>query len=135
MLTPDELDHLRDDADRANRFMRTSLDIHLGDLLALLEAAGARDRLAAAIERVRELHAPYTIGVLTGHCAAEACDHEDDDCPTQELEYCAGCDEIVKAADCYYYMERDGSRLTAYPCPTIRALDGSPDRYRQGVAS
>ena len=122
MLTPDELDHLRDDAERASRFMRTSLDIHLGDLLALLDAAGERDRLAAAIERVRELHVPYTTGVLTGDCAAEACDHEDD-CPTQELEYCAGCDELAEAADCYY-MERD-ARLTAYPCPTIRALSGS----------
>ena len=82
------------------------------------------DRLAAAIERVRELHVPYTTGVLTGDCAAEACDHEDD-CPTQKLEYCAGCDEIAEAADCYY-MERD-ARLTAYPCPTIRALNGSPE--------
>ena len=124
MLTPDELDHLRDDAERASRFMRTSLDIHLGDLLALLDAAGERDRLAAAIERVRELHVPYTTGVLTGDCAAEACDHEDD-CPTQTFEYCAGCDELAEAVDCYY-MERD-ARLTAYPCPTIRALNGSPE--------
>ena len=74
---------------------------------------------AAAIQRVRELHVPYTTGVLTGDCAAEACDHEDD-CPTQTFEYCAGCDELAEAVDCYY-MERD-ARLTAYPCPTIRAL-------------
>lgn len=100
------------------------VNINSRTLLALLDAADERDRLAAAIERVRELHVPYTTGVLTGDCAAEACDHEDN-CPTQKFEYCAGCHEIAEAADCYY-MERD-ARLTAYPCPTIRALDGSPE--------
>ena len=81
--------------------------------------ADERDQMAAAVERVRALHVPYTTGVLTGDCAAEACDHEDE-CPTQKFEYCAGCHEIAEGADAYY-MERN-ARLTAYPCATIRAL-------------
>jgi chorismate mutase len=68
---------------------------------ALIKLMGERDRLAAQVARVRERHTPY-------------------DTPNDVVaQRCRGC--IAG------YNPQDGALVNcAYPCPTIRALDGDP---------
>lgn len=91
-LTPERLDLIRSSC----RYSVATSDkyplITMGaaDVLALLDAAAERDRLAEAVERVRALHAPYY--------------------PLRDgRAYCGVC---------------EGDEFVAYPCATIRALDG-----------
>ena len=69
------------------------------DVLALLDAADERDRLAAAVERVQALH------VGSWGCGNPSHTNPDVGCPDCFME-CDDCGE-------------------AHPCPTLRALDGT----------
>ena len=89
--------------------------------LALLDAADERDRLAAAVERVRAIHAPSPVFMRADECGHDPEDHDEIesitgavlcwDSPTGEF-YCTACggDPI--------------DELPAHPCATIAALDG-----------
>ncbi len=79
-----------------------------------------------ATERVRALHHSITERVITGDCAAEDCDHESVlDCPTIPLDVCAHCAEVAEHARFYALEAPEVWDLITYPCPTIRALDGT----------
>lgn len=81
----------------------------------------SRDR--CGIQRVRELHQPRTIQVVYGDCAAEECSHEEAwECPTRDFQQCVECDRIADESNTYYTENR--ADIAAYPCPTIRALEG-----------
>ena len=97
-------------------------------LRALLDAADERDTLAAAVERVREMHVPFRI---YGECECEDTTtpgHVDIEevGTTCNLLYAAcrecctsGADIRYQTEDCAYgHDHRD-----AY-CPTVAALDG-----------
>ena len=83
--------------------------------------AARRDRLAAAVERVRAIHAPSPVFMRADECGHDPEDHDEIesitgavlcwDSPTGEF-YCTACggDPI--------------DELPAHPCATIRALDG-----------
>ena len=75
-------------------------------LPALLDAAAERDALAAKVARVRALHAS------SGTAESQGYDGEGE--YGLIAPYCTGCE----ASDEY---------ATAWPCPTIRALDATPD--------
>ena len=94
-------------------------------MLALLDAAAERDRLAEAVERVRALHGPRVVQVLGATCSAEECDHEDA-CPLVDYAVCGHCYDVGAGARPYAY--EDG-RLqdVAHPCATYRALDATPE--------
>ena len=73
------------------------------------------------IKAVEALHRPRIEDALTGDCAAEECDHEDE-CPTAEFMVCAECWRMSEEADAYF-MERSLAPVL-YPCPTAQALRG-----------
>ena len=76
----------------------TSVVVPTRTLLALLDAAAERDRLAEAVERVRALHIAHD---CTSHAGtATICAHRPG--------ICLAC-------------------LKPLPCPTIRALDTTPE--------
>ena len=77
----------------------------------------------ARASAMRELHAPRDEQVIDGDCAAEECDHEDG-CPTRSFTVCTECYRMVEESNRYF--GEDGVSSVAYPCPTIRALDGAP---------
>ena len=95
------------------------------EVLALLDAADERDRLAAAAERVRALHRPGDIMTW-----AEDCDdpdgHEWTDDPRGGGMLCA--DEITGTycMGCAPDYTPDVSDYP-HPCPTLRTLDGTDD--------
>ena len=76
-------------------------------------------------DHIRELHKCRTEQVITGSCAAGECDHEYE-CPTVPFEVCAECWRISEEADAYF-VERS-IESAAYPCRTIKALDGWDDK-------
>lgn len=102
--------------------MKTEIEECLSRELEV-EAAAERDDLRAKVERVEALHASRTIQVTFGECATEECDHEDE-CPTAPFQQCIECDRIADGANAYYGEGHVG--LTAWPCPTLRALRGQP---------
>ena len=108
--------------------LRAHVDTHRGPdwddatgwsvLAALVDERG---RLAAAVERVRAIHAPSPVFMRADECGHDPEDHDEIesitgavlcwDSPTGEF-YCTACggDPI--------------DELPAHPCATIRALDG-----------
>ena len=101
------------------------------EVLALLDAADERDRLAASAERVRALH--RIVGIY------DECDCSDEAKTEGHLDvYEVGttcnklydvCDECCRNSgyqteDCANYHEHLGE---THPCATIRALDGTDD--------
>ena len=101
------------------------LTIPRDDVLALLDAAAERDRLAEAVERVRVLHGPRVVQVLGATCSAEECDHEDA-CPLVDYAVCGHCYDVGDGSHpCAY--EEGGLQDVAHPCATYRALDTTPD--------
>ena len=133
-LTPEKLAELRRAAlieghDAAH--YPTSVVVPTRTLLALLDAAGERDALAAKVERVRALHRAFGI--------YDECDCDDPDPATHldvddvgltcNLMYrvCAECclDDVYQTEGCASYHAH---RLDEdYHCPTIRALDEEAD--------
>ena len=86
------------------------------------EIIAAHDAEAVACcNRVRELHKCRTEHVLAGSCAAEECDHWDE-CPTVEFDVCAECWRVGEESDPYF--GEYSLDAVAYPCPTIRAIEG-----------
>ena len=72
-------------------------------------------------DRVRELHKRRTEQVITGDCAAGGCEHWDE-CPTVQFDVCAECYRVAEESDpCCGVYSHDA---VAYPCPTIKAIDG-----------
>ena len=94
-------------------------------VLALLDAAAERDRLAEAVERVRALHGPRVVQVLGATCSAEECDHEDA-CPLVNYAVCGHCYDVGDGTHPYAY-EEGGLQDVAHPCATYRALDATPE--------
>lgn len=104
-------------SENAEYIAAVSPDVVLGILDALNAAEAERDRLAAAVERVRALH--YAADNDASHtpvcetCHGKAGVHE------------CGCwadeDRVPVCGHC-----REGHKFVAvpWPCPTIRALDG-----------
>ena len=101
-------------------------------LPALLDAAAERDALAVKVERVRALHRP--VGIYD-ECAcsdeAKAEGHEDVEevgltC-NRMYTVCAECcrDDVYQTEDCASYHDHKPDE--AHHCPTIRALDTTPD--------
>ena len=74
--------------------------LHSAERLA--EVAAERDALAASVARVRELHAPRPYADADLRTVS----------PSLPAEVCGSC-----------WMHSDSA--VPYPCPTIRALDGS----------
>ena len=103
----------------------TSVVVPTRTLLALLDAAAERDRLAEAVERVRALHGPRVLQVLGATCFAEECDHEDA-CPLVDYTVCGHCYDVGDGAHPYAY-EEGGLQDVAHPCATYRALDATPE--------
>jgi len=78
--------------------------------------------LAAAVERVRALHAPVTERVIQPLCAGQTCDHDDpDECLTTEV-LCRACATIASEVDDTYYVVDE----VTWPCATARALGVAP---------
>ncbi|XAL85138.1 hypothetical protein RSPPQCQH_CDS0087 [Mycolicibacterium phage phi1_186001] len=78
------------------------------------------ERLRAQETRIRELHRPITLEVIT---CGEDCEHEDEkDCPRNDLEVCNHCYNAAIEVDSYY-GEHGITKDVAYPCSTIAALD------------
>lgn len=76
----------------------------------------------ATIQRVRDLHRPRDEQCITGaECLREVCEHENE-CPTEPVPTCVACRELAEIGNPYY--GEDGIAEIAYPCETIRALDG-----------
>ena len=100
-------------------------------LRALLDAADERDRLAAAVERVRALHPRGTVEMITAtDCVNEDCDdpegHQWVDDPHGGGMLCG--DEIA-GTYCIGCAPDDATDMSDYPhpCATRRALDGADD--------
>ena len=101
------------------------MSILLDETTTLLDAADERDRLAAAVERVRAIHAPSPVFIRADECGHDPEDHDEIesitgavlcwDSPTGEF-YCTACggDPI--------------DELPTHPCPTIHALDGTDEK-------
>ena len=100
----------------------------------IIDAADERDKLAAAVERVRALH--RTVGIF------DECDCDDDAKAEGHLDiYEVGltcnklydiCDECCRddgyqTEECADY-HRHGLPDEAYLCATIRALDGTDEK-------
>ena len=107
-------------------------ELAAAELPAILDAAAERDALAAAVERVRALHRP--VGIYDEcECSdeAKAEGHEDveDIGLTCNRMYtvCAECcrDDVYQTEDCASYHDHKPDE--AHHCPTIRALDTTPD--------
>lgn len=92
----------------------------------VLELVAEHRAALARIARVGALHQPRLIQVITGDCALGECEHEEvDECPTVPFKQCVACDELADAINTYYAEEQ--GRITAWPCPTVRALtEGEP---------
>ena len=89
-----------------------------------LELVAAHRAALSRIARVEAIHAPRSIQVVTGDCALGECEHTDE-CPTVPFEQCVACDELAETVNTYY-VEALGF-VTAWPCPTVRALaEGEP---------
>lgn len=86
---------------------------------ALSDCTGDVPRLLAAVRAVERLHQRFTIPVITGECAKEECDHEDD-CPTIPYDTCQECYRLLE--DAYPYFAESGVEAVAYPCPTVLSL-------------
>ena len=67
-------------------------------------------RLRDAISAVRKLHREVTIEEFDLECVLGTCGHKLK-CPTLVVKGCAHC----------------GADVDPYPCPTIRALDATPE--------
>ena len=98
------------------RAVRNQVVQQAADMIA--ECERAESRLTA----VRALHAPREEQAITGDCAEEECNHEDW-CPTIQYEVCAECYRVAEESDRYF--GEYSLDYVAYPCPTIRALDGA----------
>lgn len=109
------------DARETAEFIAASRQAVPALLDALDQVERERDEAEAAVQRVRDLHAPRVEEAITGACAEEECDH-DGPCPTTPFTVCAECWRIAEASD-PYFSER-GIHAVLYPCPTMRALDG-----------
>ena len=93
------------------------------EVAAILEANARADQAEARIKAVRDLHSPSDEQVIMGDCAAEECDHQEiEDCPTEPFTVCAECYRAAIELNPYYGEQ--GVDDVAWPCPTIRALDG-----------
>ena len=98
------------------------------DLTALLDEMQARcdaartdlPRLIAAVRAVLKTHRPETQYALSGACALEECDHEDE-CPGSPIVVCAHCYRVGQQAHRYAY-EAGGVESVIYPCPTIAVV-------------
>ena len=134
-LTPEKLAELRRAAlieghDAAH--YPTSVVVPTRTLLALLDAAGERDALAAKLDAVRALHRP--VGIYDEcECSdeAKAEGHEDVEevgltC-NRMYTVCAECcrDDVYQTEDCANYHDHKPDE--AHHCPTIRALDGGAE--------
>lgn len=86
------------------------------EILGLL---ASHDELQARVGKVRALHNPgeRVESVIPSGCIYGECEH-DGECPEEEVIPCVECSQIASAVD-------GGEYFIPYPCPTIRALDGS----------
>jgi chromosome segregation ATPase len=90
------------------------------DSIATAERVMAeRDRLAAQVQRVRDLHQSIPASVLAWACHQDTCTGHESGCPEIEVQVCAECDEIRGEHD-------DEGSVKPWPCPTIEALS-TPD--------
>lgn len=89
-----------------------------------VEAERERDEARAEVERVRELHAKKEVEAVTGECADDTCEHEDN-CPTHPFEVCIACWNLCEES--YPYFGELGISQVLYPCPTIQAFEGEND--------
>ena len=124
MLTPERRAELREYAAGIVGVEQKSMLARPAEMLALLDAADERDRLAAQVERVRAIHSPAPIYLYADECGHDPEVHDVIESITGELmcwdsptgdDYCTGCggDPI--------------DELPAHPCETVRALDGADD--------
>ncbi len=119
------LESPRDDVlhhdERGHGHMRENFSwIHPRDAKFISSARESVPRMIAALEAVTALHKKRDADAVTGDCATEECDHEDE-CPTQTFETCAACWDLCEESD-PYFGER-GIAPVLWPCPTIRALE------------
>ena len=83
----------------------------------IFDDAIARVR-AEAVAPVLALHKPRDEQAISGDCAAEECEHEDE-CPTIAFAVCAECYRVAEESD-PYFGER-GLSSVEHPCPTFHA--------------
>ena len=76
----------------------------------------------SAFDAVLARHHKTTIQVLTGDCAIENCEHEDE-CPTVDFDICQGCYDRELEFDSYYGEQGVGG--VAYPCPDVVAIENA----------
>lgn len=102
-----------------------SVLVHWRDLRALLDTIDERDRLAAAAERVRVLHVAHPVYLSTDECGCVDGDHEVIEADNGSGDLCGSvptgeryCGECTGEWD---------AELTAWPCDTLRALDGTDE--------
>lgn len=113
----EELANAKAGWDSALRIVNESNDI--------IKTIGAeRDAALAAIERLNARHRKVEASAVTGDCAIEECEHEDE-CPTEVFEVCAACWNLCESAD-QYFGER-GIAPVLWPCEIATALDGAPE--------
>ena len=79
---------------------------------------------------LRELHRPRVEKFVTGDCASEDCDHEDD-CPTTDMQVCRECWSIAEEVHGIYWAEGNGPKdVVMWPCATAAILDALPGGER-----
>lgn len=93
------------------------------DVEALRLAAARAQTAEAKVARAEALHRPRPEQFLTGDCASEDCDHEDE-CHTSPLDVCAHCYDLAADGNPYAFEDRTPAQLL-WPCPTATALDGA----------
>ena len=100
-------------------------ELAAAELPAILDAAAERDALAAKVDAVRALHTP--VRYYTDPC-------DDPECERELVELSAGdyyhadtfelmC-EVCSGGD---MSECDYDNAVPHPCPTVRALDATPE--------
>lgn len=130
-LTPERRAELRRDCIETEQTRKTLADWATlpwaDELLALLDTADERDKLASAVERVRALHRRDH---YLGEPGDADCPHDADYQGPRHFENQDGmwlCEDTPSdGAICAECMTEEWEHAD-YPCATIRALDGTDD--------
>jgi hypothetical protein len=103
-----------------DRQMVAALGARCPDAEFLAAARSDVPRLLDAIAAVRALHRPIEVEAVAWACLLGDCEHGDlNECPPFPMTACAACDALMDE-----HVGSDERAYIAWPCPTIRALDG-----------
>ena len=94
------------------------------ELLALLDAADERDKLAAAVERVRALHRPIELWEVDPANGTWVYQDGERVLIEHVCEHCTDDETLAEIDDSEY---APGGSAVSHPCPTICALDGTDE--------